>query len=240
MPPPLPDLDLVFVQGGDFRMGTPNDDSDGDSDELPVHKVTVPPFYMARYPVTQRLWQAVMGDNPSYFQGEKRPVEQVSWDDAQAFLEKLNALPEVQRYLEQLDPPGRKFRLPSEAEWEFAARGRRDINGFKYAGSDKLKEVGWHNENSYNETKPVGLKFPNELGLYDMSGNVGEWCQDVWHENYEGAPGDGSAWMEGGEQDHRMVRGGAWSFTSSYCRVALRLGYFTDYWYYNIGFRLAQ
>ena len=167
-------------------------------------------------------------------------MEQVSWDDAQAFLEKLNALPEVQRYLEQLDPQGDKFRLPSEAEWEFAARGGRNTNGFKYAGSNKLKEVGWYDENSYYETKPVGLKFPNELGLYDMSGNVYEWCADAWHGNYEDAPEDGSAWMEGGDQNIRVVRGGSWDGVTLNCRVADRYRFITDDRSSLIGFRLAR
>jgi len=234
MPPPLPDLNLVFIEGDTFRMGTPA------RDERPDHDVTVPSFYLAKYPVTQRLWQAVMGENPSYFQGGSRPVETVSWEDAQAFIEKLNAHPAAQAYLQTLNPPGGKFRLPSEAEWEFAARGGIDSNGYKYAGSNKLKEVGWYHENRHGETKPVGLKFPNELGLYDMSGNVREWCEDVWHENYEGAPDDGSAWVKGGEQNFRVVRGGFLFFFDYLCRVSSRYYADADVRNYELGFRLAR
>lgn len=224
----LPDLDLVEVQGGAFRMGTPEEDSDSYSDERPDHTVTVPSFYMAKFPVTQRLWEAVTGENPSEFQGEKRPVETVSWKDAQAFIQKLNEL------------TGERFRLPSEAEWEFAARGGIHRSDFKYVGSNKLKEVGWYDENSHEETKPVGLKFPNELGLYDMSGNVWEWCEDVWHDNYEGALGDGNAWLKSGDENIRVVRGGSWYYSSKFCRVAYCIGGDGDDRYDDIGFRLAR
>lgn len=197
----------------------------------PVHEVTVKDFYFSKYPVTQALWRAVMGDDPPElaFKGSgNRPVERVSWDDAQAFIQKIN------------EQTGERYRLPTEAEWEYAARGGIYKNGFKYAGSNKLKEVGWYSENSQRETKPVGLKFPNELGLYDMSGNVWEWCQDVWHENYEGAPGDGSTWMEGGEQNRRVVRGGSWYDDSNVCRVAFRHWDSTVVRVSNLGFRLAR
>jgi len=231
MPPPLPDLNLVFIEGDTFRMAKPKDNHERNRSERPVHDVTVPSFYLAKYPVTQRLWQAVMGSDPEWlaFKGSgSRPVEQVSWDDAQEFIEKLNQL------------TGERYRLPSEAEWEFAARGGIDSNGYKYAGSNKLKEVGWYDENSHGETKPVGLKFPNELGLYDMSGNVREWCEDVWHENYEGAPDDGSAWVKGGEQNFRVVRGGSWLNSGYSCRVSDRNADIADLRFNNIGFRLAR
>jgi len=231
MPPPLPDLNLVFIEGDTFRMGTPEDNHEGHGRERPVHDVTVPSFYLAKYPVTQRLWQAVMGSDPERlaFKGSgSRPVERVSWDDAQEFIQKLNQL------------TGERYRLPSEAEWEFAARGGIDSNGYKYAGSNKLKEVGWYDENSHGETKPVGLKFPNELGLYDMSGNVREWCEDVWHDNYEGAPDDGSAWVKGGEQNFRVVRGGSWYYFVNYCRVSYRFFDLADIRDYFFGFRLAR
>lgn len=231
IPPPLPDLDLVFVQGGDFLMGTPKDDPDNYGDEHPVHKVTVPSFYLAKFPVTQRLWRAVMGEDPpelAFKSSGNRPVEPVSWDDAQAFIQQLN------------ERTGESYRLPTEAEREYAARGGIYAQGFKYAGSNRQKEVGWYNGNSHDEAKPVGLKFPNELGLYDMSGNVDEWCQDVWHENYEGAPGDGSAWMEGGDQDRRVVRGGSWINGPYGCRVAYRDGSYQADRGIDIGFRLAR
>jgi len=219
-------FDMISIEGGSFLMGS--EDPEAREREKPVHPVTVPSFYMAKYPVTQALWKAVMGNNPSYFQGDKRPVEQVSWDDAQAFIQQLN------------ERTGENYRLPTEAEWEYAARGGIYGQGFKYAGSNKLKEVGWYDGNSHGETKPVGLKFPNELGLYDMNGNVWEWCQDVWHENYEGAPSDGSAWMEGSDQALRVVRGGSWFIDTDYCRVAYRNWYYQDYRGGNFGFRLAR
>ena len=229
IPLQLPHLDLVFIQGGTFQMG----DEHGDlwSACRPVHEVTVKDFYLARYPVTQALWRAVMGDDPPKlaFKGSgNRPVERVSWDDTQLFIQKLN------------ERTGESYRLPTEAEWEYAARGGIYSNRYKYAGSNKLKEVGWYDENSHDETKPVGLKFPNELGLYDMSGNVYEWCADVWHENYEDAPSDGSAWMEGGEQNRRVVRGGSWLYGTDFCRVAFRGRFVTVSRDYLIGFRLAR
>ncbi|MBL8047024.1 MAG: formylglycine-generating enzyme family protein, partial [Anaerolineales bacterium] len=139
------------------------------------------------------------------------------------FLESLTNLPEVQVYLQELEPKGTIFRLPTEAEWEFAARGGTKSRGFRYAGSDKLKEVAWYNENSYGETKPVGLKFPNELGLYDMSGNVWEWCEDDWHGNYEGAPDDGKAWIDSPDRgDYRVIRGGCSFDTPRLCRCSYR------------------
>ena len=171
--PPLPDLDLCPVKGGEYLMG---DDNRQDDDEKPAPPVRVSGFYMGKFPVTQQLWQAVMGSNPSKFKGERRPVETVSWEDAQTFLDKLNARAEVQDFIRQLDPPGAKFRLPTEAEWEFAARGGIYSQGYKYAGSDRLKQVGWYIKNSNNKTQKVGLLLPNELALYDMSGNVWELC----------------------------------------------------------------
>ena len=217
---------MISIEGGTFLMGS--EDPEARDREKPVHTVAVPSFYMAKYPVTQALWKAVMGNNPSYFQGDQRPVEQVSWDDAQAFIQQLN------------EQTGENYRLPTEAEWEYAARGGIYGQGFKYAGSNKLKEVGWYDGNSHGETKPVGLKFLNELGLYDMSGNVWEWCQDVWHENYDGAPKDGSAWLKGGNDRIRVVRGGAWNNVTEVCRVAYRYWDVLDSRFLNVGFRFAQ
>lgn len=219
-------FDMIPIEGGTFIMG--NDDESTSSREKPVHSVKVPDFFIGKYPVTQALWQSLMGKNPSYFKGENRPVESVSWDDVQIFIEKLN------------DLTGKTYRLPSEAEWEYAARGGKQSSGLIYAGSNKLKEVGWYNANTHNETKPVGLKLPNELGLYDMSGNVWEWCADVWHDDYKGAPKDGSAWLTGGDQDSRVVRGGSWiDFDEIDCRVSDRDGNDADYQDDIIGFRLA-
>ena len=208
----------------------------------------LPDFHLCKYPVTQAQWKKIMGDNPSYFKGDDLPVEQVSWDDAQAFLKKLNATL----------PAGQKpYRLPSEAEWEYAAKGGNQSKGFEYAGSNDLKEVGWYWENSGDKplsgnwnwaritannckTHPVGRKKPNELGLYDMSGTVWEWCQDVWHEDLKGTPADGSARTSGGDQSRRVVRSGSWNDYSNNCRAAARGGDYTDNRNDFIGFRLAR
>ncbi len=198
-------FDMIYVKGGSFQMGS----KDGNSDENSIHEVTLSDFYIGKFQVTQKLWQEVMGSNPSYFKGENRPVENVSWDDCQEFIEKLN------RKTKQ------KYRLPSEAEWEFAARGGTKSKGFKYAGSDNVDEVAEYEGNNDKETKPVGGKKPNELGIYDMSGNVWEWCQDKWHDSYKDAPADGSAW-ESGNSSGRVLRGGSWLYDAKICRVAFR------------------
>ncbi|MDX1942862.1 MAG: formylglycine-generating enzyme family protein [Saprospiraceae bacterium] len=224
----LPDgtsFELIRIEGGSFRMG--NDDESAYRWEKPAHLVHAPSFHLGKYPVTQALWESVMGENPSYFKGSNRPVEQVSWDDVQIFIEKLNKITK------------RNYRLPSEVEWEYAARGGKQSKGFQFSGGNKLKEVGWYRENSHDETKPVGLKLPNELGLYDMSGNVREWCADAWHENYEGAPEDGSVWTTGGDQARRVVRGGSWSSLDDSCRVSNRYFSLADIRSYYRGFRLA-
>ncbi len=221
-------FDLVFVEGGTFRMGMERDDPDSWGDEQPVHDAQVPGFYLGRLPVTQDLWTAVMGDAPAFFNGARRPVEQVSWEDAQKFMDKLK---EITR--------GEPFRLPSEAEWEFAARGGIYNTGCKYAGTNRVKETAWFAQNSHGETKPAGRKFPNELGLYDMSGNVWEWCGDQWHGNYEGAPGDGSAWVDREEGSYRVYRGGSWDRASRRCRAADRGRWLPVLRVFYLGFRLA-
>jgi formylglycine-generating enzyme required for sulfatase activity len=187
-PPPLieipgfPDLVLVYVEGGkEFMMG---EDNPPYKDEKPAHRVVVSSFYIGKFPVTQALWMKVNdGKNPSRFKGSRRPVEQVSWDEANEFIQKLNKEPQV---IEGLKNKGLRpdFRLPTEAEWEYAARGGKESQGYQYAGSDSLEQVGWYDKNSGRETKEVGLLLPNELGIYDMSGNVWEWCND-WFGGYE-------------------------------------------------------
>ncbi|MCC5944522.1 MAG: SUMF1/EgtB/PvdO family nonheme iron enzyme [Bernardetiaceae bacterium] len=217
---------MIYVEGGSFMMGyDPDRDGEyGNNDEKPLHQVTLEPFYVAETQVTQALWEAVMGENPSYFNGAKRPVEQVSWDDCQAFIQKLEEL------------TGRKFRLPSEAQWEYAARGGLKSKGYQYAGSDDIDEVAWYNVNAYDVgkesadygTHPVGQKQANELGIYDMSGNVWEWCEDDWHDSYEDAPTDGSAWVDNPRAKYRLLRGGSWIYNPDYCRVAYRFHYYPD------------
>jgi formylglycine-generating enzyme required for sulfatase activity len=237
----LPDLDLILVEGGQFLMG---DDKSEFDNQKPAHRVEVSSFYMAKYPVTQRLYEAVMGKNPSNFKGTMRPVEMVSWEDAQAFIKKLNGLKDVGEFLRLLSPPGEAFRMPTEAEWEYAARGGRYSEGYLYAGSDGLKQVGWYKENSGGETKEVGLLLGNELGLHDMSGNVWEWCED-WYggsEYYEECRKKGIVKDPAGPDrgDHRVYRGGSWFSDAPNCRVARR-GYdwYLGYRTFNLGFRLV-
>ena len=220
-------FEMIYVEGGSFMMG--GQDEEADNYEKPVHEVTLAGYYVGQYPVTQAIWKVVMGveNNPSFFQGNELPIETISWDDTQAFLEKLNAL------------TGKKYRLLSESEWEYAARGGQKSQGYKYAGSDKLKDVGWYGANSYGATKPVGLKYPNELGVYDMSGNVYEWVEDHWHDNYNSAPNDGSAWVNRDKVANRVFRGGSWGSNARDCRVAFRDIYGPSGRYSVVGFRLG-
>lgn len=164
---------MVYVEGGTFIMGATAEQKNPDYDETPTHRVSLSSFYIGKYEVTQALWKAVMGSNPSYWKGDNLPVETVSWNDCQTFLRKLNAM------------TGKNFRLPTEAEWEFSARGGNRSRGYQYSGSNVLSDVAWYDDNSGMKTHNVGTKAPNELGIYDMSGNVWEWCQD-WHRYYYG------------------------------------------------------
>lgn len=189
------DFDMVYVEGGTFTMGaTSEQGSDAYSDESPAHSVTVSDFYIGKYEVTQAQWRAVMGSNPSKFKGDNLPVEQVSWNDIQKFITKLNTM------------TGKTFRLPTEAEWEYAARGGNKSKGYKYSGSNTLDNVGWY-YNSGGKTHPVGQKQPNELGLYDMSGNVWEWCQD-WYGSYSSSSQTNPTGPSSGS--YRVLRGGDW------------------------------
>ncbi len=211
-------FEMIFIDGGVLLLGNESQ-----------HKVTLKSFYLGKYQVTQEVWESVMGNNPATFQGKNRPVEQVSWDDTQQFI----------RFLKRRT--GKSFRLPSESEWEYAARGGRYSQGYTYAGSDKLSQVGWYEGNSNDETHEVGLLLPNELGLYDMSGNVSEWCTDDWHYNYDGAPANGSAWVDTPDRGAgRVLRGGGYFNTAEFCRPAIRGRDAPDFRLGIFGFRLAM
>jgi len=198
--------------------------SDAYDGEKPTHQVTVSSFSIGKYEVTQEEWEAVMGKNPSYYKGAKRPVEEVSWNDCQEFIRKLNSL------------TGKQFRLPTEAEWEFAARGGTKSNHYKYAGSNTLSSVAWYDDNSGSTTHPVGQKSPNELGLYDMSGNVWEWCQD-WYGDYSSSAQTNPKGPSSGS--YRVVRGGSWDDDARLCRVSSRFIFTPGVTSYSLGLRLA-
>lgn len=206
--------DMVFVEGGTFSMGLEADGTHITS----VKQVTLSSFYICKYEVTQELWQAVMDNNPSIFYGHpKNPVECVSWDDCQIFISKLNRI------------TGKNFRLPSVAEWEYAARGGKLSKGYKYSGSDDLSIVGWYDSNSSDKTHPVGTKLPNELGLYDMSGNVFEWCSD-WEYLIKNDPST-SRFSE--------YRGGSWFSNYYWCRISHPDSGLSDTPLNRVGLRLA-
>ena len=201
-------FEMVRVAGGTFRMGATSEQEDeADGDETPVHSVTLSSYYIGKTEVTQALWQTVMGSNPSGFEGADLPVECVSWDDCQEFIQKLNSL------------TGRNFRLPTEAEWEFACRGGNNSCGYKYSGSNNLDSVAWYNGDFGGKTRPVGTKATNELGIYDMSGNVREWCSD-WHAGYTSYSQTNPTGPRSGE--FRVNRGGNWSDGAWNCRSSFR------------------
>jgi formylglycine-generating enzyme required for sulfatase activity len=234
-------LDVVYVPGGSYWMGSPP--GEGTDDERPRHRVTVAPFCMGKYPVTQAQWRAVaalpeietdLKPDPSQFKGENRPVEGVNWNEAVEFCRRLAR------------ETGKEYRLPGEAEWEYACRAGTETpfhfgetitsdlanyNGsYTYAGEPKGR---------YRQgTTPVGQFPPNGYGLYDLHGNVWEWCADAWHDNYEGAPADGSAWT-GGRSSASVLRGGSWYDFPGYCRSAYRDHGTRDYYSYPYGFRVA-
>lgn len=220
------EFNMVKVAGGTFQMGaTSEQGSDYYSNERPVHQVTLSDYYIGETEVTQELWQAVMGTNPSYFSGSNQlPVECVSWNDCQEFIKKLNSL------------TGEQFRLPTEAEWEFAARGGTASKGYKYSGSDTIGDVAWYDGNSNSKTHEVGTKTPNELGLFDMSGNVWEWCQD-WYGSYGSAAQTNPTGPSSGS--YRVDRGGGWHSVARYCRVSHRVGNSPSNWGDVLGLRLA-
>ena len=210
---------MVYVSGGTFIMG--GDDS---SDQMPTHSVTLSSYYICKYEVTQALWRAVMGSNPSNFKGNNLPVENVSWYDCQTFIKRLNSY------------TGRNFRLPTEAEWEFAARGGNYSRHYKYSGSNHIDDVAWYIDNSNKRPHPVGTKQANELGLYDMSGNVGEWCSD-WDGSYSSYSQTNPTGPNSGSS--RVNRGGFWRYNARYCRTPERSSNDPGYCVNFIGLRLV-
>ena len=216
---------MVRVEGCTFRMGaTSEQDCDAYDIEEPVHSVTLSSYYIGKTEVTQALWKAVMGSNPSKFKGENLPVENVSWDDCQVFVRKLNSL------------TGQNFRLPTEAEWEFACRGGNNSLGYKYSGSDNIDNVAWFDCNSGRKTHFVATKSPNELGIYDMSGNVWEWCSD-WYDKYSSGAQTNPKGPESGS--FRVYRGGGWGSRTGRCRSSLRDNNYPTFRDCGVGLRLA-
>jgi formylglycine-generating enzyme required for sulfatase activity len=242
-------LDMVLIPGGTFMMGQTEDEKAalirqvGEEDykkyyarELPCHSVTLAAFALGKYPVTQVQYQAIMGNNPSHFKGDKRPVEHVSWNNAVEFCDRLS------------QKLGQPYTLPSEAQWEYACRAGT-TTPFHFgetitthlANYDGRYTYGAGPEGIYrDETSEVGRFPPNGFGLYDMHGNVLEWCLDHYHYSYEGAPGDGSAWVTGGDSSYRTCRGGSWYYFPRYCRCTFRHYSFPDYRGHYNGFRVVS
>ena len=217
-------FDMIVVEGGSFSMGaTEEQGSDAYTDESPVHQVKLSSFCIGKTEVTQELWKAVMGSNPSYYSGNNLPVEQVSWDDCQEFITKLNAL------------TGKSFRLPTEAEWEYAARGGNKSQGYKYSGSNTIDDVAWYYSNC-GATRSVATKAANELGIFDMSGNVVEWCND-WYGAYSSNAQTNPTGADSGTT--RVCRGGGGSTNARWNRVSMRLKFGPAARANNRGMRLA-
>ncbi len=217
--------EMVFVKGGSFQMGS----NGGEEDEKPVHSVTLSGYYIGKYEVTQKQWRDVMGSDPAKlaFPGcDDCPVERVSWEDVQTFLQNLNS------------KTGKNYRLPTEAEWEFAALGGNSSKNYTYSGSNNVNDVAWYKENSDSKTHPVGGKQINELNIYDMTGNVWEWCSDWYDEKYyESSPSQNPKGASSGSL--RVNRGGSWRLTTVYCRLTNRNGNGPTFREQFLGFRVA-
>ncbi|ROI05359.1 SUMF1/EgtB/PvdO family nonheme iron enzyme [Microcystis aeruginosa FACHB-524] len=239
-------LEMVAIPGGTFTMGSPPNEKDSYDDERPQQKVNVPPFFIGKYPITQSQWKAIaatakididLETNPSNFKGDELPVESVNWYEATEFCKRLSR------------ETKREYRLPSEAEWEYACRAGT-TTPFYFGETITGELANYRASNTYAEeakgeyrqqTTPVGQFPPNAFGLYDMHGNVWEWCADTWHGNYDGAPTDGSAWIEKGNDNRSPMRGGSWGYNPDYCRSAIRNPLYLrrDYRYLISGFRVV-
>ncbi|MFO0164312.1 MAG: SUMF1/EgtB/PvdO family nonheme iron enzyme [Microcystis sp.] len=249
-------LEMLAIPGGTFLMGSPQDEKDSFGDERPQHEVNVPPFFIGKYPITQEQWRAIASRtdlkvdpsaplrvnldlNPAYFKdrpdSDRRPVEQVNWYDAIEFCARLSKL------------TGREYRLPSEAEWEYACRAGT-TTPFYFGETITGELANYRASETYageakgeyrEETTPVGQFPPNAFGLYDMHGNVWEWCADTWHDNYDGAPTDGRAWIKNGDDNRSPLRGGSWYYFPKKCRSAYRFNYYRRGIGNNNGFRVV-
>jgi len=217
--------EIVWVEGGTFTMGCTDEQGDECVDnEKPSHSVTLSGFYMGKYEVTQKEWVVAMGKNPSFHRGDNLPVECTSWNDIQQYIQRLNAY------------TGKNYRLPTEAEWEYAARGGKLQKEYMYSGSDILDDVAWYSGNSDDITQPVGTKKPNDLNIYDMSGNVFEWCSD-WYGAYQAIPQTNPTGPEVGIG--RIARGGGVGVDTYYQRVLVRTYAKPENTLMNLGFRLV-
>lgn len=228
-------LEMVYIPSGQFIMGTPETEQGRSKDETPQHEVSIESFFVGKYPITQKQYLAVMKENPSFFKGENKPVENISWFEAQNFCEKLSFLSE------------KNFRLLTESEWEYVCRANT-MTPFCFGKSITPDLANYKASYGYGEgsggkwrqeTTDVGTFDANDFGLYDLHGNVWEWCQDHWHENYEGCPIDGSAWLEDDNDSPRIIRGGSWDDTAYYCRAGVRLWTLPQFKGKLIGFRVA-
>jgi formylglycine-generating enzyme required for sulfatase activity len=218
---------MIAIAGGSFTMGS----NSGESDEKPTHTVTVSSFSMGKYEITVAEYKAfctaagrTMPDAPSWGWNDKHPIVNVNFNDANAYCNWLS------------ETTGQNYRLPTEAEWEYAARGGQKSNGYTYSGGNDLEEVGWSSDNAGGQTQAVGRKSPNELGLYDMSGNVWEWCKD-WYGTYAADAQTNPRGPSSGID--RVLRGGSWYYAAAYCRVAFRTYYSPEYRNYRYGFRVV-
>ncbi len=226
---PSTGMEFILIPAGEFNLGSPPEEKERFDSESPVHKVKInTSFYLGKSAVTQKQWKKIMGDNLSHFKGEDRPVEMVTWKEVQEFVAKMNEM-------EGTD----KYRLPSEAEWEYACRAGAQTSYFFGEDKSKLKEYAWYAGNSGSKTHPIGQKKPNPWGLYDMHGNIWEWVQDEWHEDYNGSPSNGNAWEEGNILD-RVSRGGSWYCNTELCRSACRFRRKPDSRFGNLGFRMLR
>jgi sulfatase modifying factor 1 len=212
----LPDFEykMVWIEGGNYQMGS----NKGRDDEKPIHNVNISNFFIGQTEITQYQWESIMGNNPSEFKECKQcPVEQVSWDDIQIFLKKIN------------EKTGQKYRLPTEEEWEYVARGGKESKSYLYAGGNNIKNVAWFKNNSNGKTHPVGKKSPNELGIYDMTGNVYEWTSSGWCADYQ----------KSRDSFTYVLRGGSWNYEEESCRSTYRIHSFPDSRDVNFGFRIV-